>query len=51
MGSTGFWAGIRDYLTTNRFKLTTTKTLLDTLDAHTPLNLVPRFAPRFPRLY
>jgi hypothetical protein len=51
MGSTAFWAGIRDYLTANRFKLTTTKTLLDTLDAHTPLNLVPRYEPRFPRLY
>ena len=51
MGSTAFWAGIRDYLATNRFKLTTTKTLLNTLDAHTPLNLVPRLEPRFPRLY
>ena len=28
-----------------------TKTLLDTLDDHTPLDLVPRFEPRFPRLY
>jgi hypothetical protein len=51
MGSTAFWAGIRDYLATNRFKLTTTKTLLNTLDAQTPLNLVPRFEPRFPKLY
>jgi hypothetical protein len=51
MGSTAFWAGLRDYIGTNRFKLTTTKTLLDTLDAHTPLNLVPRYAPRFPSLY
>ena len=51
MGSGAFWAGIRDYLATYRFKLATTKALLDTLDAHTPLNLVPRFAPRFPGLY
>jgi hypothetical protein len=51
MGSTAFWAGVRDYLAANRFKLTTTKTLLNTLDAHTPLNLVPRFEPRFPKLY
>jgi hypothetical protein len=51
MGPTAFWAGIRDYLATNRFKLAGTKTLLDTLDAHTPLNLVPRFEPRFPKLY
>ena len=51
MGSTAFWAGIRDYLATNRFKIAGTKTLLDTLDAHTPLDLVPRYHPRFPRLY
>jgi hypothetical protein len=51
MGPTAFWAGIRDYLATNRFKLAGTKTLLDTLDAHTPLNLVPRYAPRFPKIY
>jgi hypothetical protein len=28
-----------------------TRELLDTLDANTPLNLVSRYAPRFPRLY
>ena len=43
--------GLRDYVAANRFELTTTKTLLDTLDDHTSLNLVPRFEPRFPRLY
>jgi hypothetical protein len=51
MGATAFWAGIRDYLATYRFKLGSTKALLDTLDRHTPLNLVPRFEPRFPGLY
>jgi hypothetical protein len=51
MGATAFWAGIRDYLATNRFKITTTKSLLDTLDDHTPLDLVPRYEPRFPGLY
>jgi hypothetical protein len=51
MGSTAFWAGIRDYLATNRFKIAGTKTLLDMLDAHTPLDLVPRYHPRFPRDY
>jgi aminopeptidase N len=51
MGNTAFWAGLRDYVETNRFKLTKTKTLLDTLDDHTPLNLVPRYEPRFPGLY
>ncbi|HUQ78895.1 MAG TPA: hypothetical protein VM427_08530 [Patescibacteria group bacterium] len=51
MGNAPFWAGIRDHLATYRFKLTTTKALLDTLDAHTPLDLVPRYEPRFPSLY
>ena len=51
MGNAAFWAGMRDHLATNRFKLTTTKSLLDTLDAHTPLDLVPRYESRFPGLY
>jgi hypothetical protein len=51
MGSTAFWAGIRDYLATYRFRLGSTKALLDTLDRHTPLDLVPRYEPRFPGLY
>jgi hypothetical protein len=51
MGSTAFWNGVRAYLAANRFEIAPTKTLLDTLDAHTPLDLVPRFEPRFPRLY
>lgn len=51
MGSTAFWKGLRGYVAANRFGLTTTKQLLDALDAATPLDLVPRFAPRFPRIY
>ncbi len=51
MGNTAFWSGIRAYIAENRFKLAPTKTLLDTLDDHTTLNLVPRFEPRFPRIY
>jgi hypothetical protein len=51
MGASAFWAGIRDYLAANRFGITTTRSLLDTLDAHTPLDLVPRYAGRFPGLY
>lgn len=51
MGNTAYWNGIRDYLADNRFELVATKTLLDTLDEHTSLNLVPRYEPRFPRLY
>jgi hypothetical protein len=51
MGSTAFWAGMRDYLATYRFKIGGTKALLDTLDAHTPFNLVPRYHLRFPSMY
>jgi hypothetical protein len=51
MGSTAFWKGLRAYIAANRFELAPTKTLLDTLDDHTTLDLVPRFEPRFPRLY
>jgi hypothetical protein len=51
MGSTAFWRGLRAYIANNRFKIAATKTLLDTLDDATPLDLVPRYAPRFPRIY
>jgi hypothetical protein len=51
MGKTAFWNGLRAYVEANRFELAPTKTLLDTLDDHTTLDLVPRFEPRFPRLY
>ena len=50
MGSTAFWRGIRAYIAANRFQFGSTKELLDALDAATPLNLVPRYAPRFPRI-
>ena len=51
MGSTAFWRGLRAYVASNRFEMGSTRELLDTLDDHTPLDLVPRFEPRFPRLY
>jgi hypothetical protein len=51
MGSAAFWGGLKAYTIENRYKLTSTKRLLDTLDAHTALNLKPRYEPRFPRLY
>jgi hypothetical protein len=51
MGSTAFWRGLRAYVAANRWKIAPTKRLLDTLDDATSLNLVPRFEPRFPRLY
>jgi aminopeptidase N len=51
MGSTAFWKGLRAYVAANRFAFGSTKELLDTLDAATPLDLVPRYAPRFPAIY
>ncbi len=51
MGSTAFWKGLRAYVAANRHGLVATRTLLDTLDAHTPLDLVPRFEARFPKFY
>lgn len=50
MGPTAFWAGIRDYLATNKFGLGGTRLLLETLDAHTSLDLLPSLRPRFPEL-
>ena len=49
MGSTTFWTALRAYVAEQRFRITPTKTLLETLDRFTSLNLAPR--PRFPRLY
>jgi len=52
MGSTAFWAAIRDYLAAHRFGIATTQSLLSTLDAHTSLDLgATRFRSRFPSLY
>jgi hypothetical protein len=51
MGSTAFWRGLRAYVAAHRYEITHTRTLLDTLDASTSLNLRPRFATRFPSLY
>jgi hypothetical protein len=51
MGSLAFFRGLRTYIANNQFKIAATKTLLETLDDATPLDLVPRYAPRFPRIY
>ena len=51
MGSSAFWAGIRDYYASYRFRLAGTKDLLVVLDSHTALDLVPRYGPRFPGYY
>jgi hypothetical protein len=52
MGSTAFWAALRGYVSANSGRIITTATLLQALDAGTPLNLgATLFAPRFPRIY
>jgi hypothetical protein len=51
MGTTNFWAAIRRYLAENRWQLSTTRTLLETLDDATSLNLGAWWGPRFPSLY
>ena len=52
MRSTAFWAALRGYVAANRNKIVKTSTLLDALDAATPLDLGRTlFGPRFPRIY
>ena len=51
MGSTRFWGAIRRYLGDHRFGLSSTKTLLDALDAATPLSFSSIYRSRFPSLY
>ncbi|OGO54848.1 MAG: hypothetical protein A2Z32_10485 [Chloroflexi bacterium RBG_16_69_14] len=52
MGSTAFWAALRGYVTANRYRIATTSSLLEALDAATPLDLGGTlFGPRFPRIY
>ena len=51
MGTTAWWAALKAYVAANRYGLSTTRTLLDALDAATPLNLQPTFRARFPSLY
>jgi len=51
MGSARYWAAIRGYIDGHRFGRGSTRALLDALDAATPVDLRPTFAPRFPSLY
>jgi hypothetical protein len=52
MGSKAFWTALRGYVAANQNELVHTSTLLDALDAATPIDLGERlFAKRFPRLY
>ena len=51
MGSTLFWATLRDYAQAQRYRISSTPTLLTTLDAATPVSLSSLFRPRFPNYY
>jgi hypothetical protein len=52
MGSTAFWAALRGWIAGHRYGIATTSSLLEALDAATPLDLgATLFGPRFPRLY
>jgi hypothetical protein len=51
MGSTLFWATLRDYVATRRYQIVSTPTLLTTLDDATSVDLSTMFRPRFPRFY
>ncbi|MEO8438248.1 MAG: hypothetical protein ABI562_07285 [Chloroflexota bacterium] len=52
MGSAAFWAALRGYIAANRNGISTNATLLDALDAATPIDLGKTlFATRFPRIY
>ena len=51
MGSTLFWATLRAYVTAQRYRISTTPTLLKTLDDATPLYLSALFRPQFPSIY
>ncbi|HEV7603525.1 MAG TPA: hypothetical protein VGO15_01060, partial [Candidatus Limnocylindrales bacterium] len=52
MGTAAFWTALRGYVSANRFRIVTTSTLLDALDAATPIDLrTTLFRARFPRIY
>jgi hypothetical protein len=52
MGSTAFWAALKGYVARHRYGISTTRSLLDALDAETTKDLGGTlFAPRFPSLY
>ena len=51
MGSALFWSTLRSYVAAQRYRISTTPTLLKTLDDATPLYLSAVFRPRFPSIY
>jgi hypothetical protein len=51
MGSTLFWATLKQYVADRSYRLSNTQTLLKTLDDATPADLSTLFRPRFPAFY
>jgi aminopeptidase N len=51
MGSTLFWSTLRAYVAVRQYRISTTPTLLTTLDDATPVYLSAVFRPRFPSFY
>jgi hypothetical protein len=51
MGTAAFFGVLRGYLKDHRWQLVHTRTLLDALDAATPLDLARGWRARFPTLY
>ena len=50
MGSSAFWTALRGYIADNRYEIAGTRSLLDSLDAATPIDLwSTMFDRRFPR--
>jgi hypothetical protein len=51
MGSTLFWATLKQYVVDRSYRIATTQSLLTTLDDATPADLSTLFRPRFPAFY
>ncbi|HSL77149.1 MAG TPA: hypothetical protein VK867_09400, partial [Candidatus Limnocylindrales bacterium] len=51
MGSSLFWSTLRNYAQAQRYRISSTPTLLTTLDAATPVSLSSLFRSRFPNYY
>ncbi|MFN8630474.1 MAG: hypothetical protein U0838_09195 [Chloroflexota bacterium] len=51
MGASAFFATIRAYISAHRYGLVHTRTLLDAIDAASPVNFAGIWRPRFPSLY
>ena len=51
MGSSLFWSTLRSYAQAQRYRISSTPTLLTTLDAATPVSLSSLFRSRFPNYY